>query len=332
MGVTMIEGKISVVVPAYNEAENIPVLVDRLHGALARYPDYEILIVDDGSRDRSLAVLRGLADEDDHLRFLSLSRNFGHQNALKAGLDHAHGDCVIMLDADLQHPPELIPDMLRRWREGYEIVNMIRRDENTPAFKRMTAALFYRFVNAISDFKVRPGASDFRLLDRKIVDVLGRLGERTLFFRGLIPWLGFRQCDIEYTPAPRAHGCSKYDLGRMMVLALDGVIASSTRPLRLSTLLGLGMSALAALYAIYAVTVKLAFGTAVSGWASLLIGVMLLGGVQLVMLGIVGEYIGRVLLEIKARPPYIVREQSEPPARNPVAQLQARLQEFRALP
>ena len=328
----MIEGKISIVVPAFNEAENIPVLVDRLHGIMARYPDYEILVVDDGSRDRSLDVLRGLVDEDDRIRFLALSRNFGHQNALKAGLDHAQGDCVIMLDADMQHPPELIPGMIERWSEGFEIVNMIRRDENTPAFKRVTAALFYRFVNAISDFKIRPGASDFRLLDRKVVDVLKWLSERTLFFRGLIPWLGFRHCDIEYTPAVRAHGRSKYDLGRMMLLALDGIISSSTRPLRLSTLLGLGMSALAMLYAVYAVTVKLAFGTAVSGWASLLIGVMLLGGVQLVMLGIVGEYIGRVLLEIKGRPPYIVRERSGPPAQNAVARLQARLNEFRALP
>jgi dolichol-phosphate mannosyltransferase len=328
----MIEGKISVVVPAFDEAENIPVLVDRLHGILTRYSDYELLIIDDGSRDHSLDVLRRLSAEDDRICFLSLSRNFGHQNALKAGLDHAQGDCVIMLDADMQHPPVLIPSMIERWSDGFEIVNMIRRDENAPAFKRVTAALFYRFVNAISDFKIRPGASDFRLLDRKVVDVLRGLGERTLFFRGLVPWLGFRQCDIEYTPDARAHGRSKYDFGRMMLLALDGIISSSTRPLRLSTLLGLGMSILAMLYATYAVTVKLAFGTAVSGWASLLTGVMLLGGVQLVMLGILGEYIGRVLLEIKGRPPYIVRERSEPSGQNAVARLQARLGQFRALP
>ena len=328
----MRERKISVVAPAFNEAENLPVLIDRLRSVLAPYDDYEIVIVDDGSRDRSLEVLRALADEDGRVRFLSLSRNFGHQNALKAGLDHATGDCVIMLDADLQHPPELIPAMVERWREGFEVVNMIRRDDDTPAFKKWTAALFYRFVNAISDFKIRPGAADFRLLDRKVIDALNRLGERTLFFRGIIPWLGFRQCEIEYAPAARAHGSSKYDLSRMALLALDGIISSSTRPLRLSTILGLAMSTLAMLYAAYAVTVKLALGTAVSGWTSLLMGVMLLGGVQLVMLGIVGEYIGRILLETKGRPAYIVRERSEPAAESPVARLQARLEGLRALP
>jgi dolichol-phosphate mannosyltransferase len=328
-------GKISIVVPIYNERENLPLLKERLDhvlGGLADY-DHEILFVDDGSLDGSLDILRTMARRDEHVRYVSLSRNFGHQNALKAGLERATGDCTIMMDGDLQHPPEQIARMIERWRRGFEIVNMIRRDDRTPPFKRWTAALFYYLINAISDFRIRPGASDFRLLDRKVVDALDRLGERTLFYRGIVPWLGFRQCDIEYLPAPRARGKSKYDLRRMMVLALDGIISSSVQPLRLATMVGLAMSFLAMVYVVYATTIKLVLDIAIPGWTSLLVGVTLLGGVQLVMLGILGEYLGKVLLEVKGRPSYIVREDSEAATvRSPVAELQSRIVERRSLP
>ena len=328
----MSEGKISVVVPAYNEAGNLPDLEARLKRVLGRYGDYEILFVDDGSADDTLAILRRFADADPRVRFVSLSRNFGHQKALMAGLDRARGDCVISLDADLQHPPELIAEMVERWTAGFEVVNMVRRDDDTPFFKRATSAVFYRFLNAISDFEIRPGAADFRLLDRKVVRALAGLGEHTLFLRGTVPWLGFRQCEIGYSPDVRAHGRSKYNFRRMAVLALDGVISSSIRPLRLSTILGAVMSSLAMVYAAYAVVVKLILGPEITGWTSLLIGILLFGGVQLIMLGIIGEYLGKILLEVKDRPSYIIREQSAPRERSSAADLQTRLRDHWALP
>lgn len=332
------ESKISVVVPAYNEADNLPILKERLEAVLRAYGSYEILIVDDGSRDDTLAVLQRFATADARVRYLSLSRNFGHQNALKAGLDNATGACVITLDADLQHPPEIIPDMVERWKAGFEVVNTVRRDRGSAPFKRATSWMFYYFVNFISDFEIRPGAADFRLLDRKVLVALSSLGDRTQFLRGAIPWLGFRQCEIEYTPDERACGEPKYDLKRMAGLAIDGITSSSIRPLRISTLLGIVMSVLAASYAAYALATKLVLGTAITGWTSLLIGMMLLGGVQLLMLGIIGEYLGKVLLEVKGRPPYVVRERSgagspgDTRVHGSVAELQARLEDPRALP
>ncbi len=334
----MDEAKISIVVPAYNEAGNLGALRARLEAVLRDRERYEILFVDDGSQDGTLALLRDFAAEDTRIRFLSLSRNFGHQNALKAGLDNATGDCVITLDADLQHPPEIIPEMIERWKAGFEVVNTVRSDAGTPLFKRFTSRLFYRFLNFISDIEIRPGAADFRLLDRKVVLELVALGDRTLFLRGAVPWLGFRQCEIDYTPDKRASGEPKYNLRRMALLAIDGITSSSIRPLRLSTFVGAAMSGLATLYAGYALMTKLILGTAISGWASLLVGMMLLGGVQLLMLGIIGEYLGKVLLEVKGRPSYVVRERSEPAAKDeargqsPVAELQARLENPRALP
>jgi dolichol-phosphate mannosyltransferase len=328
----MDQARISIVVPAHNEAESLPVLRQSLAEALRGHDDHEIIIVDDGSRDDTLALLRKFAENDPRLRYISLSRNFGHQCALKAGLDAATGDCVITMDADLQHPPRYIADMIARWREGYEVVNMIRRDEGAPFFKRVTSKLFYRFINAISDFEIRPGAADFRLLDKRVVDALCSMEERTVFLRGTLPWLGFKQCDIEYAPERRAGGTSKYDLRRMALLALDGITSSSTRPLRLSTILGVVLAGMASLYATYALILKVVVGTAISGWASLLIGIMIFGGIQLLMLGIIGEYLGKVLLEVKGRPTYVVREQSGADGVSPVAELQARLTASRLTP
>ena len=300
--------EVSIVVPAYNEADNLVPLHRRLTAALHDVEHYEVIYVDDGGSDGSIEALRLLAASDPHVGFISLSRNFGHQHALLAGLEAATGACVISLDADLQHPPELIPEMIARWHAGAEIVSMLRRDEATPVFKRATSRLFYRLVNAVSDIEIDPGSSDFRLLDRRVVDALGELDERTLFLRGVIPWLGFRRTTIDYVPEQRHAGTSKYTFRRMLSLALNGMMSSSVRPLALSTFCGAVMSALAVAYAAYALTVKLVLGTAVSGWASLLISVMLMGGVQLIMLGILGQYLGRVLVEVKGRPNYIVRE------------------------
>jgi dolichol-phosphate mannosyltransferase len=306
---------ISVVVPAYNEAENIARLVDRVAKALRDERDWELIVVDDGSTDDTLRIVKQLSGTVLNLRYLSLTRNFGHQTALKAGLDHASGDCVISLDADLQHPPELIPGMIRSWQAGHEVVNMIRVDANVPLLKRLTSRFFYWLSNSLSDYRIEPGSSDFRLLDRRVVDVLREVSERNLFLRGLIPWLGFRQINVPYSQETRGGGESKYGIREMMRLALRGITSSSLRPLHIATLIGLLMSGFAALYAIYALWVKFFVGNAISGWTSLLISILLIGGIQLLLLGVLGEYLGRTLTETKGRPAYVLREHNWPSAR-----------------
>ncbi len=304
---------LSIVVPAYNEAQNIPRLLERLERVLRDREGWELIIVDDGSTDDTLSVIKQFASRTRQLRFLALTRNFGHQTALKAGLDHASGDCVISMDADLQHPPELIPEMLRNWKSGYEVVNMIRMDANVPLLKRLTSRFFYWLSNSISDYRIEPGSSDFRLLDRRVVDVLRDTRERNLFLRGLIPWLGFRQVNLPYTQDARAGGESKYGIRSMVGLALRGITSSSLRPLHIATVIGLLMSLFAAIYAVYALWVKLFVGTAIAGWTSVLISVLLIGGIQLLMLGVLGEYLGRTLTEAKGRPTYVLREHNWPP-------------------
>ncbi len=299
---------LSVVAPAYNEAQNIPRLLERLEKVLRDSEEWELIIVDDGSTDDTLQVAKALAAFMPKLHYLSLTRNFGHQTALKAGLDHARGDCVISLDADLQHPPEMIPEMIRQWRAGFEVVNMVRADASVPFFKRLTSRFFYWLTNLLSDYRIEPGSSDFRLLDRRVVEVLRGIEERNLFLRGLIPWLGFRQTHLTYEPANRAAGASKYTLSQMMRLAMLGLTSSSLRPLHVSTLIGAIMSILALLYAAYALWARFFAGTVITGWTSLLISILLIGGIQLLMLGIIGEYLGRGLTEIKSRPLYVLRE------------------------
>lgn len=304
---------VSVVTPAHNEAQNIPGLLERLEEVLHDSEDWELIVVDDGSTDGTLDVVKALAGLMPKLRYLALTRNFGHQTALKAGLDHARGDCVITLDADLQHPPEMIPEMLRQWRAGYEVVNMLRAEASVPWFKRITSRFFYRLTNAISDYRIEPGSSDFRLLDQRVVAVLRGIEERNLFLRGLIPWLGFRQTHLTYEPANRSAGASKYTLREMMRLAMLGLTSSSLRPLHISTLIGAIMSILALVYAAYALWARFFAGTVITGWTSLLISILLIGGLQLLMLGIIGEYVGRSLTEIKSRPAYVLREHNLTP-------------------
>lgn len=305
---------ISIVVPAYNEADNLEAFLARLDASLAPDTNIEIVVVDDGSRDGTLKLLKSIAATDSRLHYVTLTRNFGHQAALRVGLTHARGDAVISLDADLQHPPEEIPRMLEQWQQGAKVVNMVRDLRHGSWFKRVTSRVFYRLINAISDHHIVPGSSDFRLLDHTVVDIVRRLPEHGVFLRGLIPWLGYRQSDLHYSPDQRHAGDSKYSLFKMVRLALHGLTSSSFRPLHLSTILGAVMSFLAMLYAVYALGVKLFLGTAISGWTSLLISVVLLGGVQLLMLGIIGEYVGRVLLEVKGRPDYLVLESNIKPS------------------
>jgi dolichol-phosphate mannosyltransferase len=301
---------VSVVIPALNEADNLPVLHERLAALMERLgiARYEMLVVDDGSTDATLAVLRDLAKRDPRVRYASLTRNFGHQPALRAGLDLCSGDCVLSMDADLQHPPELLEKMLAEWRAGHDVVATIRVDTaRTSAFKRFTGSLFYRLVNLLGEHRIEPGSADFYLLDRSVVDAIRGLPETELFFRGLLPWLGFRTIKIRYTPDQRLHGSSKYSVRKMVNLAVTGVLSTSVQPLRLAILMAVIVAGLTLLYAAYAVVVYFTFDHVQPGWASVIMVVSALGAMQLLVLGIIGEYLGRVLREARGRPSYLVR-------------------------
>jgi polyisoprenyl-phosphate glycosyltransferase len=301
--------KVSIVIPSFNEQENIRALIDRLIPILSKYHDYEIMLVDDGSVDNTFGIIQSLSERNDKLKYLSFSRNFGHQMALKAGIDHATGDCIICMDADLQHPPELIDQMIQKWREGFEIVYTVREDgENISFFKRNTASLFYKFINSISNIKLERGVADFRLLDRSVADVLRGINESSLFIRGLISWVGFRQCSIKYLPDNRFSGQSKYSFKKMVSFALDGITSFSIKPLHLATLFGMVVSLSSFLYGIFAIYMYLFTDRVLSGWTSLIASVLFIGGIQLLMLGILGEYLGKLFIESKKRPIYIIKK------------------------
>lgn len=309
----MSDRKVTIVVPVFNEAPNILPLSERIGRALDQRQRYEVLFVDDGSSDETLKHIKSVAAENDRVRYVSLSRNFGHQAALKAGLDFADGDCVIMLDGDLQHPPELIPEMLAKWREGHDIVYTKRLDDRSAGlFKRYTSALYYRFINRFSDFRIEPGTADFRLLDRKVAELLKSWNEHGLFWRGVVPWLGFKRHCLEYIPEKRKAGESKYTFKRMARFSVYGIIATSLKPLRFSIFIGLLFAAMAAIYAAYAIGVRIVYSEVVPGWASIITSIMLIGGIQLIMLGIIGLYIGQILVEVRGRPIYIVKEDNLP--------------------
>jgi dolichol-phosphate mannosyltransferase len=320
--------KLSVICPAFEEEEVLPRFHAELCAALARLRgefEIEILYVDDGSRDRTLAVLRRLAAGDARVRYLSLSRNFGHQAALTAGMEHARGDVVITLDSDLQHPPELIPVLLERWRQGHDVVLTLRRDDpRLGRFKRLTSWAFYRLMHWLSDTEVRAAASDYRLLSRRALDALLRLQETHRFLRGMVNWLGFPTATVPFEPASRGAGVSKYTFRRMLAFAADGMLSFSKLPLRL-TLAGGALLFLVGLgYATGAVLAALLGVSANWGYHALLVVLLLVGGAILGALGVVGEYVGRVYEQVKARPLYLVKEASPPagaaqPAPDPVA-------------
>lgn len=305
-------GMISLVIPAFNEEENLPTLVHRLMAVMDRYDSYEILIVDDGSSDETRFVLRQLNQQYPIVRFLSFSRNFGHQMALRAGYDHARGDAVICLDADLQHPPELIPSLIEKWREGYEVVYTVRQpDPKLSWSKRTTSKYFYKMLRSVSDLQIEDGAADFRLLDRKVVNTLRQFKENDLFLRGAISWIGFRQCRILYEPAARYAGRSKYSFRKMLQLAAMGITSFSTRPLYLSVLLGFGMSLFALLFGAETLYEYFFTNATVSGWTTLVLLMVLIGGAQFIMIGIIGVYLGKTFVEVKGRPAYIIGDTDE---------------------
>ena len=300
---------LSVVVPMFNEEGTVDELCSRLRQALeARGVDFELIAVDDGSTDGTTTTLARLADEDERVKVVTLSRNFGHQTALTAGLDHASGDVVVTMDADLQDPPELIPEMLAMWREGSDVVYAVRTQrEGETRFKRSTARLFYRLLQKLSDVPVTPEAGDFRLLDRRAVDAVLSMGERNRYLRGMTVWVGYTQTAIEYTRAPRRAGTTKYPLRRMIRFALDAIASFSHVPLQIATVVGFVI----ALFAFLCIPIAIGFriaGEFVPGITTTVIAVLGLGGIQLIAIGVIGEYVGRIYDEVKQRPLYVVRE------------------------
>jgi dolichol-phosphate mannosyltransferase len=305
---------LSVVVPCYNEepviAETHRRLSAFLEGLAARDGlRTEIIYVDDGSADETPRLLRQIQDHDASVRVVRFSRNFGHQVAVTAGIEHARGDAVVLIDADLQDPPEVIGEMVARWREGFHVAYGVRTDRpGETAFKRSTAKAFYRLLNSVSDVPIPLDTGDFRLMDRAVVRTLLAMPERDRFVRGMVSWAGFRQVAVPYRRAPRLAGESKYPLLKMLRFATDGIASFSTAPLRLATWLGFGVSALALVGIVYALGMRLLTDDWVTGWTALFIAVSFLGGVQLISLGLVGEYVGRIYGESKRRPLYVVQE------------------------
>lgn len=302
--------KISFVVPVFNEEENIHEFHRRLTQVMAPLPyDYEILFIDDGSKDRTSQLIRELAEKDPHVQGYVFARNFGHQLALTCGLDQSTGDAVISMDGDLQHPPEMVPALLKKWEEGYEIVQTVRKaTEDATWFKNITSRLYYKLINSMSEVRVPPGGSDFRLMDRKAVDALNRFRERARFIRGMVNNLGFRYTTLEFVAPPRFAGHSKFNLRKMLRFALDGITAFSRVPLRLALYVGCIAGLGSILLIGHVIYVKYVVQDAVPGWTTLAAAEFFLGGVELIGIGIVGEYVGRIFDEVKQRPLYIIRE------------------------
>lgn len=300
----------SIVIPIYNEEEVLPELYRRLKGAMDGLGDtYELVFVNDGSRDRSIALLRELAEADPRIRVIDFARNFGHQAAITAGMELASGDAVVVIDADLQDPPEVIARLAAKWREGYEVVYAVReKRQGDSLFKRATAAAFYRLLRRVTSVDIPVDTGDFRLMDRKAIEAFKGLRERHRFIRGLVSWIGFRQTGVSFVRDERFAGVTKYPLKKMLKFAFDGLTSFSFAPLQLATYMGFVTAVTAFLGILWVVWIKLFTHEALAGWASQIVCTLLLGGIQLISLGIIGEYIGRIYDEVKGRPLYITRE------------------------
>ncbi len=307
---------VSVVVPCYNEEAVLGECHSRLTSVLEESgEEYELIYVNDGSKDRTEEILRSFHELSGRVRAVMLSRNFGHQAAVTAGLTAATGECAVIIDADLQDPPSVIPRMLARWREGYQVVYGIResRDGET-GFKLWTAQLFYRLINRLSDVEIPLDSGDFRLLDRLAINAMLAMPERHRLLRGMSSWIGFRQFGLKYARSARFAGTTKYPIGKMLNLALDGIFSFSTVPLRFVTILGVITAGGAAAGILYSLIVRIFTPHWVAGWATLILAVLFMGGVEMFCFGILGEYIGRIYTEIKQRPLFLVRETLEPSA------------------
>ncbi|HEV8538846.1 MAG TPA: glycosyltransferase family 2 protein [Bacteroidota bacterium] len=302
------KSRISVVIPIYNEADLLVELHHRVTATLSIIPfDYEIIYVDDGSTDNSFPLLASLSKEDSHLRIISFSRNFGHQTAISAGIQYSTGDGVILMDGDLQDPPELLPRFIEEWKRGHEVVYGIRTHRKENIFKRAAYSVFYRVLHRVSYLDIPIDSGDFCIMDRSVVDILNRMPERNRFIRGLRTWTGYRQTGIAYERERRFAGSTKYTFARLLKLAYDGLITFSFFPLQLSTKLGFLFSFLAILSALLIVFLKTTRGFVPQGWASTIVVILFISGLQFFILGIFGEYIGRIFEEVKARPQFVIR-------------------------
>lgn len=300
---------VSIVLPSHNESGNIDIINERIDSCFPHdLYDLEVVFVDDGSTDDTLQKIENLQYSNNKIFYIELSRNFGHQNALKAGLDGANGDCIISMDCDLQHPPELIAQLLEKWAEGFDIVYTRREEsQNLSYLKRKSSNAFYNFISWLSDIKIEKGTSDFRLIDRRVADVFSRFKENDLFIRGLIKWVGFKQIAIDYHPDDRYSGHSKYTLRKMVRFAFDGITSLSIRPLYLAVYLGFTLSLLSFLYLPYVILSYYYSGHYAYGWGSVILTVVFFAGLQLCVLGIIGIYIGKMFMQVKDRPLYIVK-------------------------
>jgi glycosyltransferase involved in cell wall biosynthesis len=300
----------SLVIPIFDEEECLPELVARLRPLMDHLDDpAEVVFVDDGSRDRSYQLILEACRDDPRFRAIQLSRNFGHQMAITAGLDFASGDAVVVMDSDLQDPPEVVLEMAARWRQGCEVVHAVRETrDGESAFKTISASWFYRLLAKLGDVEVPGNAGDFRLVDRKALDGFRLMRERNRYVRGMFGWVGFRQCTVTYTRSARYAGTSKYPLRKMMKFAIDGIISFSSVPLRMALRVGFILSALSIAVGIGAIILKLSGALEVPGWTSMIFAITFLGGVQLLTIGVMGEYVSRIHDEVRGRPLYLVRE------------------------
>lgn len=299
---------LSIVIPVLNEEENLQVLYEELAVVLDRLGTREIIFVDDGSDDRSVELILGFRRHDPTVKLIRLSRNFGHQAAISAGLDHASGDAVVFMDADLQDPPQLLAELVDRWQDDHEVVYAIRRKRKEGWPKRMAYFVFYRLLRRLADIQVPADSGDYCLIDRRVADALRALPERNRFLRGLRSWVGFRQVGVPYERPSRFAGEVKYTTSRLIKLALDGLLAFSSVPLRIASYLGFITAGLGLIYILVAVFARLFAGRVPAGWTSIIAIVLTIGGIQLIVTGVLGEYLGRVYGEVKGRPLYLVRE------------------------
>jgi dolichol-phosphate mannosyltransferase len=301
-----LDATVSIVIPVLNEEENIPTIVARLEATLDTVVAYEVIFVDDGSTDGTAELLRAIHADNPRVNALHLTRNFGHQTAISAGLLAARGDAVVIMDGDLQDAPELIPRFVERWRAGYQVVYAIRERRQEGWLKRGAYRMFYRMLARLSQINIPLDSGDFSLVDRRVVDVLNSMPERARFVRGMRSWSGFRQVGVAVDRAQRRAGQPKYTLRKLVRLALDGFFTFSYRPLQLASAFGILVSSAAFAIAVFLVFLKVVHGIPLQGWTSLIVAVLFLGGVQLIGLGILGEYIGRIYEEVRARPSFVV--------------------------
>jgi glycosyltransferase involved in cell wall biosynthesis len=301
---------ISIIIPVYNESKNIAAIADAMGIIFSQLNyAYEVIFIDDGSTDNSVSIIKALSKENTNLTYILLSRNFGKDNAISAGLLGSKGDAIITIDADLQHPPEMIPGMIDLWEKGNEVVYTYREGENehSSGFKRVTSGFFYKIINNLSDLELENGISDFRLMDKKVVAILNNLSEEEPFYRGLVKWVGFTQKGLPYIPNPRLSGETKYNTKVLAKLAVRGITSFSTRPLYLAAYIGFIFSLLSLLYVPY-IIYSFMFGHPISGWASVIATIAFFGGLQLMILGLIGLYLGKLFMQSKQRPHFIVKE------------------------